>query len=302
MRRPGPNIGSNSSEKMTGSGEYSYPRYLTAKKSIDDRAINQTVLAGVRRRLAHGAAERALRILEIGCGIGTMVERVMDWNLARHCRYTAVDRDPGHIEQARIRLGGWAAANGYRLTLLEGEAYRLAKNHRELVLRLLRADAHGLSPGAHGLKRCDLVLAHAFMDLADIEHLLPLLRQMLLPGGLLYFTLNFDGQTVIMPEVSPDLDRHIVDLYHLSMDLRPQIRRQPMRAQAAGPARLRKRRDRGRRQFGLDRLPAPGRLPARRSLFPALYHSYHSPGTSQPPRPAPRGFPSLERPAAPPDR
>ena len=40
------------------------------------------------------------------------------------------------------------------------------------------------------------------------------------PGGLFYFTLNFDGATIFEPVIDPDLDRRIEELYHQTMDRR----------------------------------------------------------------------------------
>jgi hypothetical protein len=42
----------------------------------------------------------------------------------------------------------------------------------------------------------------------------------LAPGGLFYFTLNFDGGTTFEPPIDPDLDARIEALYHDTMDRR----------------------------------------------------------------------------------
>ena len=42
----------------------------------------------------------------------------------------------------------------------------------------------------------------------------------LAPGGLFYFTLNFDGVTTFEPPIDPDLDALIEALYHHTMDTR----------------------------------------------------------------------------------
>jgi len=64
------------------------------------------------------------------------------------------------------------------------------------------------------------LLAHALLDLMDLPSLLPLLWRLLKPGGLAYFTLNFDAGTVFLPE-RPELDEDfLLDRYHASMDNR----------------------------------------------------------------------------------
>ncbi len=64
---------------MTPPEEYSFIRYLAAKKSVDDRALNRHVWETLKSSLAAQVAETPVRILEIGAGIGTMVERLLDW-------------------------------------------------------------------------------------------------------------------------------------------------------------------------------------------------------------------------------
>ena len=54
-----------------------YARYLAAKTSVDDRALNRHVLAELRRLMPAGAPQ----VLEVGAGLGTMVARLMDWGV-----------------------------------------------------------------------------------------------------------------------------------------------------------------------------------------------------------------------------
>jgi hypothetical protein len=64
---------------MTCFGEASmtldYARYLAAKTTVDDRALNRHVLAELCRLMPAGAPQ----VLEVGAGLGTMVARLMDW-------------------------------------------------------------------------------------------------------------------------------------------------------------------------------------------------------------------------------
>ena len=47
-----------------------YARYLAAKTTVDDRALNRHVLAELRRLMPAGAP----RVLEVGAGLGTMAQ------------------------------------------------------------------------------------------------------------------------------------------------------------------------------------------------------------------------------------
>jgi len=71
-----------------------------------------------------------------------------------------------------------------------------------------------------GSRRWDVLVAHAFLDLIDVPAILPRLLQLLQPGGLCYFTLNFDGETILEPSVDPQFDEQVIRLYHRSMDER----------------------------------------------------------------------------------
>src|SRR3974390_2635436 len=52
-----------------------YARYLAAKTTVDDRALNRHVLSELRRLMPPGAP----RVLEVGAGLGTMGARLLDW-------------------------------------------------------------------------------------------------------------------------------------------------------------------------------------------------------------------------------
>jgi len=65
-----------------------------------------------------------------------------------------------------------------------------------------------------------MLIAHAFLDLIDVPAALPHLLALLRPGGLFYFTLNFDGVTIFEPALDPALDAQIERLYHETMDRR----------------------------------------------------------------------------------
>jgi hypothetical protein len=70
------------------------------------------------------------------------------------------------------------------------------------------------------------MIAHAFLDLVDLPTALPGLVDIVRPGGYLYLTHNFDGETVFEPPFEPDLQEKILQLYHASMDER-QVNGQP---------------------------------------------------------------------------
>src|SRR5215472_9952143 len=64
-----------------------YARYLAAKTTVDDRALNRHVLAELCRLMPAGAP----RVLEVGAGLGTMVTRLMEWGAVGGGEYILLD-------------------------------------------------------------------------------------------------------------------------------------------------------------------------------------------------------------------
>ncbi|NIS63151.1 MAG: hypothetical protein GTO13_21400 [Proteobacteria bacterium] len=199
---------------------YSFPRYLAAKKSVDDRAINRHVLASFTRALSNSTAKSPLGVLEVGAGIGTMVERLLDWGVLETATYTAVDSDPDIIAEACRRLPRWAASRGYSHSGDCPEKVLLEKMDQHIFVEFEAIEITDFVNREKGHRSWDLLMANAFLDLLDVPSSLPLLFSLLRPGGLFYFTINFDGVTIFQPEIDPVLDRQIATLYHRTMNQR----------------------------------------------------------------------------------
>ena len=88
---------------MPNPGTADYHRYLAAKKPIDDRSLNPRVWDSLARALP---GTRPMDVLELGAGIGSMVQRVIERGLLTDCRYRAVDLE------AWERGGGYASVAG----------------------------------------------------------------------------------------------------------------------------------------------------------------------------------------------
>lgn len=188
-------------------------RYLAAKQPLDDRSINRPVWEALQREAAAYPGDGPLRVLEVGAGIGTMVERAWRWGLAGGgVRYTAVDADPGGLVEARRRLLAFGAR-------AEGAALCLEDAARQLTVELVAADAFDFAAAA-GAHRWGLLIGCAFLDLVDTPRALEALLGLLAPGGLAYFPITYDGLTAFEPVVDAALDAQIVALYHATMDSR----------------------------------------------------------------------------------
>jgi SAM-dependent methyltransferase len=199
--------------------EISYCRYLRAKKSLDDRSLNLWVYQKLTEALTGGNYALPLNILEIGCGIGTMIERLWDWGLISHARYTALDRDADFLNEARVGLKEFAQRRNLRFEEMAG-IIRLQEKGREWRVNLKHTDFETFCREHTKQYVWDLILAHAFMDLIDLPTGLPQLLALLKRGGLYYLTLNYDGGTILSPELDRDFENLIMNLYHQSMDSR----------------------------------------------------------------------------------
>ena len=191
-----------------------YARYLAAKTSVDDRALNRHVLAELRRLMPAGAP----RVLEVGAGLGTMVARLMDWGVLGTGEYILLDADRPLLDDSRRWLRDWAAARGLRSDLrpdgLQVGDLRVRLEHAELG-RYLEA-AHG----AQGAQRvpADVLIANAVLDLVDVPAILPGLLRLLVPGGVYWFTINYDGESIFAP--GHPHDNQVMQAYHRDMDER----------------------------------------------------------------------------------
>jgi ubiquinone/menaquinone biosynthesis C-methylase UbiE len=170
-------------------------RYLLAKRTVDDRALNRHVWQTLAAQVANRS--QPLQLLEVGAGVGTMVERLVAWELLTAGHYTAVDANSNCIAHARQRLGD---------------------RYHHLDLTWQTADLLHFARKAPA-QQWDLILAHALLDLVDVPQVLPQLFKLLRPGGLFYFSLNFDGATIFEPALPGDTA--VLTAYHQAMDDRP---------------------------------------------------------------------------------
>ncbi|MFQ5923627.1 MAG: class I SAM-dependent methyltransferase [Anaerolineales bacterium] len=190
-----------------------FAHYLAVKKSIDDRALNARIwqsFAGLVSEL-----DQPL-IFEPGCGIGTMLERLIENEVIASAEYVGMDLNADNIDLARGRIAEWAVQRGYSVRAT-GPAVLIEGSGVAVEAKFLHGDA--LNERDTG-SATDVLLAHAFLDLVDIPAALDRLMPGLRPDGIFYFTLVFDGLTIIEPEDDPELDAEIMRLYHESMDKR----------------------------------------------------------------------------------
>ena len=197
--------------------KYSFPRYLLSKQSVDDRALNKDVLSALKTNLP----EEPLKIIEVGGGIGTMLARLLRWEVISQVEYTLVDEMGENIEFAQEWLPEWAEEHGF----IVGEKHasplqkeiRISNEQRDMHVNLVHADVFDFISQTPA--PADLLITHAFLDLLPMPGSLPKLLS--LTKNLAWLTINFDGVTTFEPVIDPELDAKIERLYHETMDTRP---------------------------------------------------------------------------------
>lgn len=180
-------------------------RYLEAKRSLDNRSLSRRVRD---RLLAAVSAEP--RVLDIGCGTGTTVPRLLEWGIDTGT-YRGVDSDPGVIDFARtVRPAALRQAG--RSVIERDRGCTVG----DLSVTYDVGDALATLTDADDV---DLVVAQAFADLVPVEELLDGIESALAPGGLAYFPITFDGGTIFQPD--HPADRAVEDAYHAAIDADP---------------------------------------------------------------------------------
>jgi len=196
----------------------SFHRYLRAKRTVDDRAIERRLVGDLREALADRAAatDGPLRVLEIGAGIGTMVSRAVKWDLLPpgDVAYTAVDVRRETVESIPEYLREWAGE--HPVSVSGTDPLVLDAPDRTLTVEPVVADAVAYADGA--ASNYDLLVGAALLDLLDLDALETLLGA-LAESGLFYFPITFDGATRFLP--GHPSDRAVERRYHKHMDRKP---------------------------------------------------------------------------------
>ncbi len=139
--------------------EYSFSHYLLSKQSVDDRALNKDVLESLKAHLPH----QPIRIIEVGAGIGTMLRRLLRWDVIQRAEYVLVDEMAENIEYASTWIPQFAAEAGLGVERIELNQLRVFDQTHYVRIRLERADVFDFIQ--KNKEPADLLIAHAFLDL-----------------------------------------------------------------------------------------------------------------------------------------
>jgi hypothetical protein len=106
---------------------------------------------------------------------------------------TALDRDPGLLDIARQEAEGWLRALGLDPRIDAG-AIR-TQGERPAAIRFAADAVKDHRPD----QLYNVITAHAFLDLTPLPQALRRFAAWLQPGGYLYASLNYDGDTALLP-------------------------------------------------------------------------------------------------------
>jgi len=186
--------------------EHARRRYLTAKRSVDERARNRRV----RDRLLSALPE-APRVAEAGCGAGLALAGLYDWGV-RPSSYLGVDADADIVDFARqvaprvLRRRGRDAVATDVGCRVDGARHAFAVGD---ALSVLPAETDGV----------DLLLAQSFLDLVPLDAALDVAEATVAQGGLVYAPLTFDGHTAFEP--GHPADDRVLEAFHDAIDATP---------------------------------------------------------------------------------
>lgn len=199
---------------MTGPETYSFRRYLHAKRTVDERALNRRVRGRVQTELAEGSPP--LDVIEVGPGIGATIERVLTWDaLPGQVHYTAVDIDPELLACTRARLLELSDDSPFEVHQRD-ETLIVEREGRTVVVDLVVQDIFEFIEGTD--RDWDLLVAQALLDLTGVQSALDAFSGAVVDDGLLYFPITFDGVTILEPPLDPAFDDRIERRYHHDMD------------------------------------------------------------------------------------
>src|SRR5262249_57537738 len=104
------------------------------------------------------------------------------------------------LAEPRRRLTQWAVEQGFEVQENCDGQLHLQRAEQHITVESEAIDAALFIDREHGQRTWDLLIGQAFLDLIDVRTTLPGLCSLVRPGGLLYFPITFDGDTVFQPE------------------------------------------------------------------------------------------------------
>jgi SAM-dependent methyltransferase len=186
--------------------------FLQAKFALDERSLNRDVRAAFLDAL-HGLPH--IRCLDVGAGTCATLRRLLNGGLTAPLSLTALDRDPGLLDIARHEAEGWLHALGLEPRVEAGAIQ--TRRERLMAIRFAVEEISDHRPD----RLYNVITAHAFLDLAPLADALRLFAAWLQPGGYLYASTNYDGDTALAQAYDDaEFEGRLLDHYNDTMEQR----------------------------------------------------------------------------------
>ena len=114
----------------------SFSRYLLAKQTVDDRALNKDVVASLQLHLS----SKTPFVIEVGAGIGTMLDRLLRWKIITGGEYWLVDKIEENIQFGWKYIQRMAEEQGMSVEKHDEETCTLHKDQQRLRVKFIQAD------------------------------------------------------------------------------------------------------------------------------------------------------------------
>ncbi|HMN73617.1 MAG TPA: class I SAM-dependent methyltransferase [Rhodoblastus sp.] len=170
------------------------PAWLDLREPADHRARNGKALAACA---AHFAGRAHMRIVDLGCGLGSNL-RALAPHLPARQSWRLVDHDPVLLATARERLTTW----GRTAEEIDG-ALRLTRDGRTIDVEFVQAD---LSHDAAAALGADLVTAAALFDLVSQDWIERFVARVSAARTPFYTALTYNGVETWSPPDARDAD------------------------------------------------------------------------------------------------
>jgi len=168
----------------------SFANYLNAKFALDERSLNREVRGAFLDAL-HSLPQ--IQCLDVGAGTCATLRRLLNSELTTPLFLTALDRDPGLLDVARQEAEGWLRALGLEPRMEEGAIQ--TQGERLTAIRFTAGELKDYRTD----RLYNVITAHAFLDTVPLPDALRLFTAWLQPGGYLYASINYDGDTALLP-------------------------------------------------------------------------------------------------------
>jgi hypothetical protein len=189
-----------------------FAEFLEAKFALDERSLNREVrkaFLNALRTLPH------IQCLDVGAGTCATFRRLLHSGLTNPLSLTALDCDRGLLDVARRNAKAWLRTLGLEPRVEDGAIQ--TRGERLAAMRVAAGELKDHRPD----RIYNVITAHAFLDLAPLPQVLRQFAAWLQPGGYLYATINYDGDTALMPAYEDAaFEARLLRHYNDTMELR----------------------------------------------------------------------------------